>query len=204
MAVRAGRPLPRCLRGRRRAAPRWRRQFAGRWRTCAVHQVLRREGHQHVHRRHPRPLQPPARAGAAPFGTPISGRSTTARGATSRAATTTDLQVHANTENLLRAGVGRRQRPGLRRRHGTASKPAVADGRPGLAPNAPSRQHPHLLCLGRTRSSVSACAPSWTRCRPRPYLVHWDARDGRGAAVAAGVIRQHPGGVQTRRMLYLK
>ena len=39
------------------------------------------------------------------------------------------------------------------------------------------------------------------------HLVHWDARDRQGSAVAAGVYfaRLHyPGGVQTRRMLYLK
>ena len=39
------------------------------------------------------------------------------------------------------------------------------------------------------------------------YRVRWDARDGRGAAVAAGVylVRLHyPGGVQTKRLLYLK
>ena len=39
------------------------------------------------------------------------------------------------------------------------------------------------------------------------YQVYWDARDQRGADVAAGVYlaRLHyPGGVQTQRMLYLK
>ena len=39
------------------------------------------------------------------------------------------------------------------------------------------------------------------------YQVPWDARDGQGAAVAAGVYfaRLHyPGGAQTRRLLYLR
>ena len=39
------------------------------------------------------------------------------------------------------------------------------------------------------------------------YQVPWDARDRRGATVAAGVylVRRHyPGGVQTQRLLYLK
>ena len=39
------------------------------------------------------------------------------------------------------------------------------------------------------------------------YQVHWDARDQRGAAVAAGVYLTrlvYPGGVETRRVLYLK
>ncbi len=39
------------------------------------------------------------------------------------------------------------------------------------------------------------------------YRVHWDARDRRGAAVAAGVYLTrlvHPGGVETRRLLHLK
>ena len=39
------------------------------------------------------------------------------------------------------------------------------------------------------------------------YQVRWDARDQRGAAVAAGVYLtrlRHPDGAQTRRLLYLK
>ena len=39
------------------------------------------------------------------------------------------------------------------------------------------------------------------------YRVHWDARDRRGAAVAAGVYLTrlvHPAGVETRRLLHLK
>ena len=42
---------------------------------------------------------------------------------------------------------------------------------------------------------------------PGRYRVHWDARDQRGAAVAAGVYLTrlvYPGGVETRRLLYLK
>ena len=42
---------------------------------------------------------------------------------------------------------------------------------------------------------------------PGRYRVHWDARDQRGAAVAAGVYLTrlvYPGGVETRRVLYLK
>ena len=39
------------------------------------------------------------------------------------------------------------------------------------------------------------------------YQVHWDSRDQRGSEVAAGVYitrLQYPGGVQTRRLLYLR
>ena len=39
------------------------------------------------------------------------------------------------------------------------------------------------------------------------YQISWDARDQRGAAVSAGVYLtclHYPGGVQTRRLLYLK
>ncbi|MCY3735559.1 MAG: T9SS type A sorting domain-containing protein, partial [Gemmatimonadaceae bacterium] len=39
------------------------------------------------------------------------------------------------------------------------------------------------------------------------YQVEWDARDQRGATVAAGVYLTrlvYPGGVETRRLLYLK
>ena len=42
---------------------------------------------------------------------------------------------------------------------------------------------------------------------PGRHRVFWDARDRRGAPVAAGVYLsrlQYPGGVQTQRLLYLK
>ena len=102
---------------------------------------------------------------------------------------------------------------------GTASKLAVADGPPGLAPNAPNpfnastlipyrldadgpvRLEIYNLLGQRIRTLVDEAQAAGS------YRVHWDARDGRGAVVAAGVylVRLHyPGGVQTRRMLYLK
>ena len=39
------------------------------------------------------------------------------------------------------------------------------------------------------------------------YQVQWDARDRQGASLSSGVYiarLAHPGGVQTRRLLYLK
>ena len=42
---------------------------------------------------------------------------------------------------------------------------------------------------------------------PGRHQISWDARDQGGAPVAAGVYLsrlQHPGGVQTQRLLYLK
>ena len=105
------------------------------------------------------------------------------------------------------------------KRAAPASKPALADGPPGLAPNAPnpfnaSTVIPYRLDTGgpvrleiynllgqsiRTLVDEVQAAGS--------YRVRWDARDGRGAGVATGVyfIRLHyPGGVHTRRMLYLE
>ena len=100
-----------------------------------------------------------------------------------------------------------------------ASKPAVADGPPGLAPNAPNpfnastlipyrldadgpvRLEIYNLLGQRVRALVDEAQTAGA------YRVRWDARDGRGAAVATGVyfLRLHyPGGVQTRRMLYLE
>ena len=100
-----------------------------------------------------------------------------------------------------------------------AAKPVAGSLAGGLEPNAPnpfnsSTQIPYRLdspglvrlviynALGqpvRTLVEESQAAGA--------YLVHWDARDRQGSAVAAGVYfarLQYPGGVQTRRMLYLK
>ena len=100
-----------------------------------------------------------------------------------------------------------------------SSKLVVADGPPGLVPNAPNPFNANTLIpyrldadgpvrleiynlLGQSmRTLVDEVQAAGT------YWVRWDARDGRGAAVAAGVylVRLHyPGGVQTQRMLYLK
>ena len=102
---------------------------------------------------------------------------------------------------------------------GPASKPAVADGPPGLAPNAPnpfnaSTLIPYRLdAAGPVRLEIYNLLGQRVRAlvdeaqAAGAYRVQWDARDGRGAAVAAGVyfIRlRYPGGVQTRRMLYLE
>ncbi len=100
-----------------------------------------------------------------------------------------------------------------------ASKPAVADGPPGLAPNAPNPFNPSTLIPYRLDTDGSVRLEIYNLLGQSirtlvdevqaagAYRVHWDARDGRGAAVAAGVylVRLHyPGGVQTRRMLYLE
>lgn len=102
-----------------------------------------------------------------------------------------------------------------------ADKPVAEQEEPlaGLGPNAPnpfniSTQIPYRLdspafvrlviynVLGQpVRTLVEESRA------PGAYLVHWDARDRRGSAVAAGVYfarLQYPGGVQTRRMLYLE
>ncbi len=103
-----------------------------------------------------------------------------------------------------------------------AAKQVAEPGQPlavGLEPNAPnpfnsSTRIPYRLqspgpvrlviynALGQpVRTLVEESQPAGA------HLVHWDARDRQGSAVAAGVYfaRLHyPGGVQTRRMLYLK
>ena len=102
---------------------------------------------------------------------------------------------------------------------GPASKPAVAAEPPGLAPNAPNPFNPSTVIPyrldvdGPVRLVVYNLVGQHVRTlvdevqAAGAYRVRWDARDGRGAAVATGVyfIRlRYPGGVQTRRMLYLE
>ena len=100
-----------------------------------------------------------------------------------------------------------------------ASKPAVADGPPGLAPNAPNpfnastlipyrldtdgpvRLEIYNLLGQRVRALVDEAQTAGA------YRVRWDARDAAGRRMSSGVyfLRLHyPGGVQTRRMLYLE
>ena len=101
----------------------------------------------------------------------------------------------------------------------SSSKPAVADGPPGLAPNAPNpfngntvipyrldadgpvRLEIYNLLGQRIRTLVDEAQTAGV------YRVRWDVRDGTGRSVATGIYftRLHyPGGVHTRRMLYLK
>ena len=89
----------------------------------------------------------------------------------------------------------------------------------GLAPNAPNPFNPstvisyRLATPGAVRLEIYNLLGQPVRTlvdqvqAAGAYWVRWDARDGRGAAVAAGVylVRLHyPGGVQTKRLLYLK
>ena len=102
---------------------------------------------------------------------------------------------------------------------GAASKPAVADGPPGLAPNAPNPFNPSTVIPyrldvdGPVRLVVYNLVGQHVRTlvdeaqTAGAYRVHWDARDAAGRRVSSGVyfIRLHyPGGVHTRRMLYLE
>ena len=102
---------------------------------------------------------------------------------------------------------------------GPASKPAVADGPPGLAPNVPNPFNPSTVIPYRLDTDGPVRLDIYNLLGQRirtlvdkvqavgAYRVRWDARDGRGGAVATGVyfIRLHyPGSVQIRRMLYLK
>ena len=100
-----------------------------------------------------------------------------------------------------------------------ASKPAVADGPPGLAPNAPNPFNANTLIPyrldadGPVRMEIYNLLGQSMRTLVDQYQdagfykVRWDARDRRGALVSAGMylVRLHyPGGVQTQRLLYLK
>ena len=100
-----------------------------------------------------------------------------------------------------------------------ASKPAVADGPPGLAPNAPNPFNANTLIPyrldadGPVRLEIYNLLGQPVRTLVNQYQdagfhkVRWDARDQRGALVSAGMylVRLHyPGGVQTQRLLYLK
>ena len=102
---------------------------------------------------------------------------------------------------------------------GSSAKVVVATEPPGLAPNAPnpfnaSTLIPYRLAtpgavrleiynlLGQPMSTLVDQVQD-----AGAYQVSWDARDQRGAAVAAGVYivcLHYPGGVQTQRLLYLK
>ena len=99
---------------------------------------------------------------------------------------------------------------------------AVAGGEPvaiGLAPNFPNpfnsstRIVYRLASPGPVRLEIFNTLGQPVRTlvdevqAPGRYRVYWDARDQRGAAVAAGVYLTRlvfPGGVETRRLLYLK
>ena len=100
-----------------------------------------------------------------------------------------------------------------------AAKPAVADGPPGLAPNAPNPFNANTLIPyrldadGPVRLEIYNLLGQSMRTLVDQYQdagfykVRWDARDQRGALVSAGMylVRLHyPGGVQTQRLLYLK
>ena len=102
---------------------------------------------------------------------------------------------------------------------GAASKPAIADGPPGLAPNAPNPFNPSTVIPyrldvdGSVRLVVYNLVGQHVRTlvdeaqTAGVYRVHWDARDAAARRVSSGVyfIRLHyPGGVHTRRMLYLE
>ena len=104
---------------------------------------------------------------------------------------------------------------------GPASKPAVASERepPGLAPNVPNPFNPSTVIPYRLDTDGPVRLEIYNLLGQRirtlvnevqaagAYRVSWDAHDGRGGAVATGVyfIRlQHPDGIYTRRMLYLK
>ena len=101
----------------------------------------------------------------------------------------------------------------------SSSKPAVADGPPGLAPNAPNPFNGNTVILyrldapgpvrlviynilgQRIRTLVDEVQKAGT------YRVRWDVRDAAARSVATGIYftRLHyPGGVHTRRMLYLE
>jgi len=102
---------------------------------------------------------------------------------------------------------------------GPSGKVVATSAPPGLAPNAPNPFNAstiipyHLATPGAVRLEIYNLLGQPMRTLVDQvqdagfYRVSWNARDQRGAAVAAGVylVRlQYPGSVQTRRLLYLK
>ena len=102
---------------------------------------------------------------------------------------------------------------------GPASKPALADGPPGLAPNVPNPFNANTLIPYRLDTDGSVRLEIYNLLGQSirtlvdevqaagAYRVRWDARDAAGRRVSTGIYftRLHyPGGVQTRRMLYLE
>ena len=102
---------------------------------------------------------------------------------------------------------------------GPASKPAVASEPPGLAPNVPNPFNPSTVIPYRLDADGPVRLEIYNLLGQRirtlvdevqaagAYRVRWDARDATGRSVATGIYftrLHHPGGVQTRRMLYLK
>ena len=144
----------------------------------------------------------------------------------SAAATYTDATVAASTTYTYRIKAINERGTSERSRWyhidtpaAPASKPAVADGPPGLAPNAPNPFNANTLIPyrldadGPVRLEIYNLLGQPVRTLVNQYQdagfykVRWDARDQRGALVSAGMylVRLHyPGGVQTQRLLYLK
>ena len=97
-----------------------------------------------------------------------------------------------------------------------ASKPAIADGPPGLAPNFPNPFIPgtlipyRLTTTGTVRLDIYNLRGQRVRTlvhevqNAGPYRVSWDASDDHGRQVGTGLYLlrlDHPGSVQTRWML---
>ena len=99
-----------------------------------------------------------------------------------------------------------------------AAAKAVASAS-GLAPNAPNPFNSstqiayHLSSSGPVQLAVYNVLGQPVRTlvdefqAAGSYRVRWDARDQQGASLSSGIYiarLSHPGGVQTRRLLYLK
>ncbi len=130
------------------------------------------------------------------------------------------LPLNRDRRQVLELTLGGRARVVSSERLDT-SGPATASGRepPGLAPNVPNPFNPSTVIPyrldtgGPVRLEIYNLLGQHIRTlvdevqAAGAYRVSWDARDGRGAAVATGVyfIRlHHPDGVHTRRMLYIE
>ena len=101
-----------------------------------------------------------------------------------------------------------------------ASKQADADSEPsGLAPNEPNPFNPSTVISYRLNADGPVRLEIYNLLGQRirtlvdevqaagAYRVHWDVRDAAGRHMSTGIYftrLYYPGGVQTRRMLYLK
>ena len=102
---------------------------------------------------------------------------------------------------------------------GPASKPTVASEPPGLAPNAPNPFNPSTVISYRLDTDGPVRLEIYNLLGQRirtlvdevqaagAYRVHWDARDAAGRHMSTGIYftrLYYPGGMHTRRILFLK
>ena len=131
------------------------------------------------------------------------------------------IPLNEDRRQILELTPGERARVAASHRLGASKVVAPEGGQPpaGLAPNVPNPFNGSTLIVYRLAGPGPVRLEIFNSLGQRVrtlvddvqaagrYRVRWDARDRRGAEVAAGVYLTrlvHPGGVDARRMLFLK